>query len=46
VLTGFIFDRSGSYLGAWAMALACVLLSTLLFSRVRKMVAEEGRYLG
>ncbi|MGQ9476492.1 MAG: MFS transporter [Actinomycetota bacterium] len=37
VLTGFIFDRSGSYLGAWVLALACVLLSTLLFSRVRRM---------
>lgn len=39
VLTGFIFDRTGSYLGAWVLALACVLLSTLLFSRVRRMTA-------
>lgn len=39
VLTGFIFDRSGSYLGAWILALACVVLSTLLFARVRRMVS-------
>jgi len=38
VITGFIFDRTGSYAAAWLLALACVLLSTFLFSRVRLMV--------
>ncbi len=40
VLTGFIFDRSGSYTGAWILALACVVVSTLLFSRVRGMAFQ------
>ncbi len=35
VITGFIFDQTGSYSGAWVLALACVGLSTVLFSRVR-----------
>lgn len=39
VLTGFIFDQSGSYLGAWILALTCVIVSTLLFMRVKVMTA-------
>lgn len=35
VITGLIFDHSGSYLWAWILALACVAVSTLLFARVR-----------
>ncbi|MEW6555601.1 MAG: MFS transporter [Actinomycetota bacterium] len=35
VITGFIFDRTGSYVGAWVLALACVVASTVLFARVR-----------
>lgn len=34
-LAGLIFDRTGSYAGAWALALACVAASTLLFSRIK-----------
>ncbi len=34
-LTGFIFDHTGSYAGAWILAMSCVALSGLLFSRVR-----------
>ncbi len=43
VVTGFIFDRSGNYLGAWILALICVLVSTLLFSRVRIVRGEVDR---
>ena len=35
VVTGFIFDQSGSYTGAWILAIACVAVSTILFARVR-----------
>ncbi len=35
VVTGFIFDQTGSYIGAWILALACVVASTILFARVR-----------
>ncbi len=38
VITGFIFDHTGSYTGAWILALACVVISTLLFMRVRVML--------
>lgn len=38
VITGFIFDHTGSYTGAWLLALACVVVSTLLFMRVRIML--------
>ena len=38
VITGFIFDHTGSYAGAWILALACVVASTLLFMRVRIML--------
>ncbi|MBC7248398.1 MAG: MFS transporter [Actinobacteria bacterium] len=38
VITGFIFDHTGSYTGAWILALACVVVSTLLFMRVRIML--------
>lgn len=41
VITGFIFDRTGSYIWAWALALACVAASTILFSRVR--IIEQAR---
>jgi MFS family permease len=34
-ITGFIFDHTGSYTGAWILAMACVAVSALLFSRVR-----------
>jgi MFS family permease len=34
VLTGLIFDKTGSYAWAWIMALACVAVSTLLFARI------------
>ena len=35
VVAGFIFDQTGSYTGAWILAIACVAVSTILFSRVR-----------
>jgi OFA family oxalate/formate antiporter-like MFS transporter len=35
VITGFIYDQSGSYIWAWILALACVAVSTVLFARVR-----------
>jgi len=41
VLTGFIFDHSGSYGGAWILALACVAISTLLFARVKVMARGD-----
>lgn len=39
VITGFIFDRTGSYTWAWILALACVAASTILFSRVKPGVS-------
>lgn len=39
-LTGFIFDHTGSYAGAWILAMACVALSAFLFSRVRVLWRE------
>ncbi|MBC7253392.1 MAG: MFS transporter [Actinobacteria bacterium] len=41
VLTGFIFDRTGGYVGAWILALACVAVSTLLFTRVKVMIRGD-----
>lgn len=35
VITGFIYDITGSYVGAWILGLACVAVSILLFMRVR-----------
>jgi MFS family permease len=40
VITGFIFDRAGSYTWAWVLAIACVALSTILFARVRILWRE------
>ncbi len=40
VVTGFIFDQSGNYIGAWILALACVAVSTILFARVRILWKE------
>ncbi|RJP26429.1 MAG: MFS transporter [Actinobacteria bacterium] len=40
VITGFIFDKSGNYIGAWILALACVAVSTILFARVRILWRE------
>jgi MFS family permease len=42
VVTGFIFDKSGNYIGAWILALACVAVSTILFARVRILWKEYG----
>lgn len=42
VITGFIFDRTGSYTGAWIMAMGCVVVSTLLFARVRIMLQRRA----
>ncbi|MBN2026961.1 MAG: MFS transporter [Actinobacteria bacterium] len=35
VITGLIYDLSESYFWAWVLALACVVVSTVLFARVR-----------
>lgn len=40
-ITGAIYDWTGSYLMAWVLGLACVLISTLLFAGVRKLVGES-----
>lgn len=42
VITGYIYDNAGSYVWAWILALACVVVSTLLFMLVRVMVSREG----
>jgi sugar phosphate permease len=40
VVAGFIFDQSGSYTGAWMLAIGCVAVSTILFTRVRRVWGE------
>ncbi len=42
LVTGFIYDRTGGYTWAWILTLACVAVSTLLFSRVRGLLPGNG----
>ncbi len=39
-LTGFIYDKSGGYTGAWILAMVCVAVSAILFARVRILWKE------
>jgi MFS family permease len=41
-ITGFIYDITGSYAGAWLLGLFCVLAATLLISRVRVVLPDGG----
>ncbi len=44
VITGFIYDNTHSYAWAWLLALACVVVSTLLFMMVRVVLPrQEGQ---
>jgi OFA family oxalate/formate antiporter-like MFS transporter len=41
-VTGFIFDVTGTYFWAWILGLVCVLVSTVLFARVRILWNDEA----
>lgn len=41
-ITGFIYDITGSYAGAWLLGLFCVVAATFLISRVRVVLPGGG----